>query len=237
MLNIEKPNDFYDSNDPMNPNNIENLITKSISEYNKEVTENIENNSSNSNYINKISEESTIAKQIENPNLNLNQILNDQNAFLSYDENGQLIILDENLDRIDLNNKNEEVPYGIEFDEFNDNYLKNNNNNFNNNNSYKANLNKSLSSLNNSGSRVGFFKRSSMTVSDLTDDSKLRKSISVAKDEINTQQNYIEIKDWEFEQVENQEKLENEFKEFENNFFSNYYTPFFLDVSKNLNEI
>jgi len=173
-----------------------------------------------------------IANQIENPNLNLNEFLKDQNSFLTYDENGQLIIIENDTDLIYIEPKGKEEPFEIDLDEFEDNY---NNDNYNNE-SYKGNFNLSNNSLNSSGNKFGFFKRSSMTVSDLTDDSKLRKSISVG-DEVNVQLNYIEVSDWEFEKEENREKFENVFQEFENKFFSKSKYFFFYSLKNLSNNI
>jgi len=158
----------------------------------------------------------------ENINLNLNEILKDEKAFLAYNENGDLIVVEKYSDLIDIEPKGEEELNDIEIDDlFEDNNINNNNDNFNNNNPYRGSFNMSNSSLSNFGSsRVGFFKRSSMTVSDLTDDSKLlRMSVKVG-DVVNSQQNYIEVADWDFEQEENKDKFEKEFKDFEKKFFS-----------------
>lgn len=220
MLNIENAMHPYASaGEAQNPNlnnNTGDIFEKSIAEFNKEITENIEKNPSSSSSIPQ-------TNQIENQNIHLNEMLKDQNAFLAYNENGDLIILEKNSNLIDLQAKAQDLeaveePFEIEIDEFDENNIANNNSN----NSYKDGFyNASNSSLNNSGNRVGFFKRSSMTVSDLTDDSKLRKSISLW-DEAD-KKDYIEVADWDFEKEENKDRFENKFKEFEKKFFSKFF--------------
>lgn len=66
--------------------------------------------------------------------------------------------------------------------------------------------------------KFGYMKRSSMTASDLKDDSKLRKSIS--QDEDN--KNYIQIGDFEFNMESYLPTLENDFKSFTLHLFSKF---------------
>jgi hypothetical protein len=82
------------------------------------------------------------------------------------------------------------------------------------------NINNIVLSKSNCDKTNNFVKRSSMTVSDLTDESKLRKSICIVE-ELN-KNNYIEIKDWDFNNPENINNLDDNFKEFEKKFFSNF---------------
>jgi len=136
--------------------------------------------------------------------LNQNQENYIDNQIVSYNENDDLIILDKIMNSEEM----EQDDDIFEIDEFNIN------------NNVKIYNNSSIGS----NKKHGIFKRSSMTVSDLTDESKLRKSISVVKEE--NENNYIEINDWGFNEPQTINRLEEDFKAFEKKFFSKYFILF-----------
>ena len=73
--------------------------------------------------------------------------------------------------------------------------------------------------------RQNFKRKSTMTANDLTDESKLRKSISFSDIESIKEDNYIKAEDWDYLQNEAQGNLlEENFKKFEEKFFSNFFS-------------
>ncbi len=182
----------------MNINEQEKLsenFEKYISLYNKEVLENLDEKSNNNNEVD-IDKQNRIFLE----NLDHSNGINEEEKNF-YDENKdfdifkKVIIPDEIQQNKDIDHK------VFELDDF-------------------YNINNIVLSKSNCDKTNNFVKRSSMTVSDLTDESKLRKSICIVE-ELN-KNNYIEIKDWDFNNPENINNLDDNFKEFEKKFFSNF---------------
>ena len=74
----------------------------------------------------------------------------------------------------------------------------------------------------NSPNKFGIFRKSTMTISDLTDDSKLRKSITF-NENLN---NYINIKEWDYiKDIDKAILIENQFKDLETIFFGKNILP------------
>lgn len=176
--------------------NLENEFNKCINNYEKEVLENIDKNSIVNN------------TNLNQKNVNSLDLIyfnedfsNDQNKFENYGKDEKMII-DNNIS-LDLDNQDiEEESFIID-----DTHSIKNSNNYN------------INHFENENRKLGYFRKTSMTISDLTDDSKLRQSISLLNQ--NTEQNYIKITDWNLENEENLKSLVDGFIEFEEKFFSN----------------
>jgi len=199
-LNIEEVlslNEFKKEGfDKSEKRNLENEFNKCINNYEKEVLENIDKNSIVNN------------TNLNQKNVNSLDLIyfnedfsNDQNKFENYGKDEKMII-DNNIS-LDLDNQDiEEESFIID-----DTHSIKNSNNYN------------INHFENENRKLGYFRKTSMTISDLTDDSKLRQSISLLNQ--NTEQNYIKITDWNLENEENLKSLVDGFKEFEEKFFSN----------------